>query len=88
MKDWHLDPGEVSLTGTRPYSKRKGSPDLTRRGATLILTHMPTGVAVTGVIECGPHSRKKMAALREHLKADLYAQLERAVARHLRLPGQ
>jgi hypothetical protein len=54
----------------------------------LELIHRPTKLSVKGVVPAGSYSRKAMKAEMDSLHVSLFAELERAVAQHLRLPGR
>jgi len=89
---WHLDPAEVGWatdgsTSTR-RRKRRLSRKLDNRSLRLRLTHIPTGISVSGEIPTGNYSKNEMKAAEEELSANLFNQLESKVARHLRIPGR
>jgi hypothetical protein len=54
----------------------------------VVLTHTPTGVSVEGAIEEGSYTRAEMRQLGLDLRARLLLELERRVARHLRIPAR
>jgi hypothetical protein len=91
-KPWALDPREVHAFGMsgRSSSRRKAALPraLDVSGVALRLVHHPTGVEVSGDIPAGHYSKARLQALREELHARLFAELERRVARHLRVPGR
>jgi hypothetical protein len=57
-------------------------------GGGLRLVHHPTGVEVSGEIPAGHYSKARLKQLRAELHARLFAELERRVAQHLRVPGR
>jgi hypothetical protein len=89
---WTLDPQDVDTFATSTRSSGRGRATLSRAldvsGQTLRLTHLPTGIAVSGEVPAGSYSRTEMTRLKEALHAQLLADLERRVARHLRIPGR
>jgi hypothetical protein len=91
-KAWSLDPSEVHLfgTGSRSSTRRRASlpRSLDVSGAGLRLVHHPTGVEVSGDIPAGHYSKARLKELRAQLHSRLFAELERRVARHLRVPGR
>src|SRR5437764_6775678 len=91
-KAWSLDPGEVYMfgSGRRMSTRRRASLPraLDVSGGALRLVHHPTGVAVAGEIPRGHYSKARLNQLRTELHARLFAELERRVARHLRVPGR
>lgn len=50
--------------------------------------HVPTGVEVRGQVPQGHYSKKEMRQLRQELYQKLFVELERKVAKHLRVPGR
>src|SRR4051794_28450133 len=91
-KGWSLDPADVHLfvSGTRTSTRRRASlpRSLDVSGGVLRLVHHPTGVEVAGEIPTGHYSKARLKELRAELHARLFAELERRVARHLRVPGR
>lgn len=92
--EWHLDAREVSEGGSR-FTSHSGGKSVARTGrstgiqsAHMTLRHRPTGIQVEGTIEAGHYSRTQMAKRREELRDQLWTELERKVAQHLRLPGR
>jgi hypothetical protein len=89
---WSLDPAEVYLfgSGSRSSTRRRASlpRSLDLSGVALRLVHHPTGVEVAGEVPAGHYSKARLKELREELHARLFAELERRVARHLRVPGR
>ncbi len=89
---WSLDPGEVSSSGVggnisgRGKAARSRALDLTE--ATITLRHEPSGVEVSGAVPPGHYSRARMRELKEQLHRRLFTELERLVAKHLRIPGR
>ena len=91
-KVWSLDPKQVHMfgTGSRSSTRRRASlpRSLDVSGSGLSLVHSPTGVEVSGEIPAGHYSKARLKDLRAELHARLFAELERRVARHLRVPGR
>ena len=91
-KAWSLDPQEVHQfgSGSRSSTRRRASlpRSLDVSGGGLRLVHQPTGVEVSGEIPAGHYSKARLKELRQELHARLFAELERRVARHLRVPGR
>jgi len=89
---WKLDPAEVSwgfqFSTTTGRNKRRQSRELDTRAAAVTLTHVPTGIEVTGNVPEGHYSKKAMQERRHELFGDLFWELEVKVARHLRIPGR
>jgi protein subunit release factor A len=54
----------------------------------MTLRHVPTGVTVEGRIARGQYTRKEMGQLMDELKTRVWSDLERQLARHLRIPGR
>ena len=52
------------------------------------MTHIPTGIEVTGEIPTGNYTKKQMRQLRQELEQKLFLELEAKVAKHLRIPGR
>jgi hypothetical protein len=82
---WKLDPAEVAWGAAGGFSgKRRKHPnrkfDLTQ--STVLLWHVPTGLSVTGEVPIGHYSKKEMQLLRKRLYPQLYARLEKLVAKH------
>jgi hypothetical protein len=91
MSNFKLDPSEVISTSMTSHSQRKKARDSRanmRSGAEIILQHKPTGIEVRGSVPAGHYTRKEMQLLHQKLYDDLYAALEQAVARAMRMPGQ
>lgn len=92
MTTFTLDPAEVISTGSAIRRSGRKKARFSRANdlysAELRLKHTPTGVEVAGSIPPGNYTRKEQRLLREKLYRDLYRDLEQAVARALRLPGQ
>jgi hypothetical protein len=49
---------------------------------------MPTGMQVSGEVEKGRYSKEQFSRLKDNLLKQLWSQLERSVAAHLRVSGQ
>lgn len=92
MGNFTLDPAEVISTGSgyRRSGRRKvrysRANDL--YSAEMRLQHTPTGTEVHGSIPPGHYPRKEQRLLHAKLYNDLFHELEQAVARAQRLPGQ
>jgi hypothetical protein len=54
----------------------------------ITLTHGPTGMQVSGEVEKGHYSKEQFSRLKDDLLKQLWSQLERRVAAHLRVSGQ
>ena len=52
------------------------------------LTHRPTGIFVEGKHPFGYYDRKDWTRLTEELRERLFVELEKKVARNLRIPGR
>jgi len=89
---WSLNPAEVATSSQASTARRRGKAAQSRAldvtESTLKLLHLPTGIEVTGGVPAGHHSRAEMRRLRDDLHRRLFADLERLVARHLRVPGR
>lgn len=85
---WSLDPSEVFVFEGGSYSKRHGSPADTQRTPSVQLIHLPTGIQVSLSAATGHYSRKEAKRIRQQLKAERFAELERLVAKQLRIPGR
>ena len=92
MSNFTLDPSEVISTGWAQHSghrkKLRYSRAMMLSSAERTLRHAPTGIEVRGTLPSGHYSRKEMRLLHQRLYAELYAELEQAVAKALRIPGQ
>ncbi len=89
---WHLPESEVHCSGggsTRTHRKKltHASRAIDERSWRLKLVHAPTGVEVEGEVPMGNYSKKQMQEARERVYQELYRELEKRVAKHLRLPG-
>lgn len=90
---WRLNPGDVHVSGSMSTSSRSRP---TRRshaamgpsGATVELTHGPTGITVQGEIPLGRYTKRQLNTERRKLCERLYPELEKQVAQHLRIPGR
>jgi hypothetical protein len=91
-KTWSLDPAEVRLFGSGSRTSTRHRASLPRSldvsGGSLQLVHHSTGVEVSGEIPAGHYSKTRLKELRAALHARLFAELERRVARYLRVPGR
>ena len=93
--EWHLKPSDVqvgrhwSRSSARPHGVARTSRTAagTQQGH-LTLRHVPTGVTIEGQTARGRYTRKEMGRLMDELKTRLWSDLERQVARHLRIPGR
>ena len=85
---WTLDPKDVvsGWSGSSSGGTFARKTKVTSRR--IWVKHMPTGVIVEGEISCGNYSKKEMKQLTENTKNLLLAELERKVAKHLRIPGR
>lgn len=89
---WRLDPAEVSSawSTTRKNARLRASEprSFDESQATLTLTHIPTGVTVSGVVPPGNYNKAEFRRLKEALHAERFSALESVVARILRIPGR
>lgn len=92
MSNFKLDPSEVISTGFVQHSghrkKTRDSRANMLSGGEILLQHKPTGIEVRGSLPPGHYTRKEMRRLHQKLYDELYAALEQAVAKALRMPGQ
>lgn len=92
MSTFKMDPSEVVYTGSASHSghrkKTRDSRASMLSGAEMLLQHRPTGIEVRGALPSGHYSRKEMRLLQQKVYDELYAALEQAVAKALRIPGQ
>jgi hypothetical protein len=92
MSNFTLDPSEVISTRWASHSGHRKKTHDSRAtmlsGAEIILQHAPTGIEVRGALPSGHYSRKEMRLLQQKLYDELYTELEQAVAKALRIPGQ
>ena len=92
MGSFKLDPSEVistrfiQLGGHR--KKTRDSRANMRSGGEIVLQHRPTGIEVRGSLPPGHYTRKEMRLLHQKLYDELYAALEQAVTKALRIRGQ
>lgn len=80
---WRLHPSEVvmSMSANGDSGRRNYSMEMT-------LEHLPTNVAVIGQSAKGNYTRALATAARRELYVKLFVELERQVAKFLRLPGR
>lgn len=87
-----LDPAEVvesSMTGNSSGRRRAAhSRALDVTETMLTLRHRPTGIEVSGSVPPGPYARPAMKKLKAELHAQLFDELERLVAKQLRVAGR
>ena len=92
QETWKLDPADVTWgfygSATSIRRKRRLTREMDTRGMEVKLTHVPTGLEVTGNVPEGHYSKKAMQERRYELFGELFAELEARVARHLRVPGR
>ncbi len=89
---WQLPQNEVKWHGggstTTNRKKRSiASRAVDNRSWHFTITHIPSGIEVSGEVPKGNYSQKQMQQEKQKLFTQLWAQLELKVARHLRLPG-
>ena len=91
---WKINPEEVSLkvsssarSGRNDIGLSKNSRSKDERSRELTLTHLPTRVSVSGAIPAGNYSKKEMKNLTDTLQVQLLDELERKVAKKLRISG-
>lgn len=92
---WTLEPAEVQISGSASSSSMRRRTGMARssraedsRGAVVRLVHQPTGLEIEGEVPTGHYSRSEMRSRKDALIAELWPQLEKRVAKHLRIPGQ
>ncbi len=88
-KEWHLNPEEVSW-GMQGSSSGKGGQferKLKITSSKIYFTHEPTGIRVEGEVPLGNYSKKEMQQKRNELKQFLFQELERQVAKKLKIKG-
>lgn len=89
-KRWSIDPADVDV-GWIGSSSTTAHGNFERRlkttGRVLTLTHRPTGICVEREIPRGAYSKKELQALTDGAFTVGVQELEKRVARHLRLPG-
>jgi hypothetical protein len=89
---WSLDRSEVSESrwghnrGRRSRASQSRALDVT--SSEIRLRHEPTGIEVRGEVPPGHRSRAEMRRQEDAVRTRLYAELEDAVARVLRIPGR
>ena len=92
MSSYRLDPSEVIYSSTTSHSghrkKTRDSRNTMRSGAEIRLQHRLTSIEVRGSLPSGHYTRKEMRLLQQNLYDELYAALEQAVAKALKMPGQ
>ncbi len=89
---WQLPKGEVTWAGGGSTSTHRRKRSIASRAVDLrswefTLIHIPTEVSVSGDVPAGHYSKKQMQQAREDLWAKLWPELEKKVAKHMRLPG-
>ncbi len=90
---WRLPMSEFSYEGsgsTSTHRKKltKASRAVDSRAWQYRLVHEPSQLEVVGEIPEGNYSRKEMQQRRTDLWDKLFAELEKKVARHLKIPRQ
>lgn len=89
-----LDPSDVevgfagSASSPRGGHRRRLSRALDQRAMTVTLRHRPTGIVLLGEIPEWHYSRDEMRRLKDGVIERLMRELEKAVARHPRVPGR
>lgn len=91
MATFRLRPGEVEVSGLGSRmsgrAKVRHSRKLDLSSWKYTLTHGPTGVQVSGEVAEGRYSREQFSQLKNDLLRQLWSQLQRKVAAHLRVSG-
>ena len=91
-KRWSLDPAEVSQSGRTGNSSGRQRAAQSRvldvTEATITLLHRPTGIEVSGSVPPGHYARHTMRQQKDELYALLFDELERLVAKQLRVAGR
>ena len=90
---WKLDPNEVdwgtaSHVSTLRKKLTRASRAVDKRGTTVTLRHMPTGLEVSGEIPEGHYSRKQMREAQQKIYLQLFSKLEKKVGNFLRIKGR
>ena len=92
MSNFTLDPSEVIYKGAASHRGHRKKTRFSRAnmlsGAEIVLQHRSTGIEVRATLPEGHYSRKEMRLLQQNAYNELYAALEQAVAKALRMPGQ
>ena len=89
---WKLPVDEVignGSGGTNTHRRKltRSSRSVDERSWRITLIHTPTGIEAEGEVPKGNYSKKQMQEARAELWGRLYVELEKKVAKHLRLPG-
>lgn len=92
MNEWKLDMSEVSVKSAGGswggHTKNTKSRAKFPTSAFIEVEHVPTKIILRGDIPEGYYTRNQMRDLIEKLKKTLLVELEKKVARALRVPGQ
>jgi hypothetical protein len=87
-----LQPDDVEIGSVSSASGPPSGPRSSRarqvRNTQLTVRHRATGLEVTGEVVAGNYSRKQMIEETDKLKLRLMAELEKLVAKRLRVPGR
>jgi len=87
---WSLNPKEVtraiygSSSGKTGQFERK----LKTTSSTILLTHTPTSIKVEGQVPSGNYSKKEMQKKRNDLTEILFQELEKLVAKSLKIKSK
>jgi protein subunit release factor A len=84
INDNDISVSENGLTIGSRSRATKQSRASTVTGSTVTLTHLPTGISVTGEIAQGHYTRQKMRQLKIELKSHLLVELSSLVAQKLK----
>ncbi len=87
---WSLDQQGVSVDWMTASTTKSGqfSRKMKLTSARLRLTHVSTGINVTGEVPKGHYSKKEMRRLQDELYEKMFAKLETLVRQRLRVPGK
>lgn len=89
---WQMKESDVSWYGSASTSTKRKKRSIASRAVDLrsqaiTLTHVSTNLVVTAEIPEGHYSKKQMQQLRDKVFAELWIELEKKVARHLKVAG-
>lgn len=87
---WRLNPQEVTWGMNNSSSGKSGQFErkLKTTSTCMFLLHKPTDIKVEGKIPAGNYSKKEMQKLRVALEQSLFLELEKLVAKKLKIKGR